>query len=101
MLESNHDLDMLDNGSYPVPLKKRIKGQNGHLCNDMAAQTIAELAGLGVKRFIIGHLSRENNIPELAYRTVEDCLYNHGFLVGRDVELDVVLRDTTSRVFLI
>lgn len=101
MLESNHDLDMLENGRYPYPLKKRIKGDYGHLCNDMAAKTIVQLAGLGIRRFIIGHLSQENNHPDRAFQTVEQHLCQNGFRVGKDVELDVVLRDRTSRVFVL
>ncbi len=99
MLESNHDLGMLENGSYPYFLKKRIRGMFGHLCNDIAGETIALLAGEGGRRFLIGHLSHENNHPETAYSTVIARLTSCGLKETDSLELDVALRDRASRVF--
>ncbi|MBN2851150.1 MAG: MBL fold metallo-hydrolase [Clostridia bacterium] len=101
LLECNHDLRMLENGSYPYPLKRRIKGDFGHLCNDHTSQTILELARKGQRRFLLGHLSHENNYPELAFKTVAGCLIDNGFEVGKDIELEVVLRDQTSQLYFI
>ncbi|MFO7611336.1 MAG: MBL fold metallo-hydrolase [Clostridia bacterium] len=99
MLESNHDMVMLEKGRYPLVLKKRIKSDYGHLCNDIAGQTIAGLAMRGGRRFLIGHLSAENNYPELAYETVSKCIAGSGFCVGNGIELHVAGRNEASMVF--
>lgn len=99
MLESNHDVEMLDNGNYPYYLKKRIKSDHGHLCNESAGRTLAALAKYGTKRFVIGHLSHENNKPETAYETVAAHISGNGYEIGEGIELYVALRDETSRVF--
>jgi len=98
LLESNHDVEMLRVGPYPWWLKKRIMGDTGHLSNEMAGKTIAYMAEKGTKRFLLGHLSKENNFPELAYQTVYNALYEKKIEVGVDVMLDVVLRDKIGRV---
>jgi len=66
IIESNHDLDMLKDGPYPIFLKNRIKSDKGHLSNDICAKTINELIKYGTKYFFLAHLSRENNRPEVA-----------------------------------
>lgn len=71
LLESNHDKHMLETGIYPYQLKKRILGNRGHLSNDLAAQLLARLAGSKLKHVFLGHLSKENNLPDLAYMTVK------------------------------
>ena len=83
ILESNHDLDMLWNGRYPYPLKKRIAGARGHLSNADCAAFAAELAESGTKRILLAHLSRENNTPEFAYQATAEQLS------GKDVLLRV------------
>ena len=67
VLESNHDQDMLRNGPYPQFLKKRILSPKGHLSNEDSAELSSYLAKNGTRAFILAHLSRENNLPELAY----------------------------------
>jgi len=99
MLESNHDIEMLDNGNYPYYLKKRIRSDHGHLCNEMAGKTIAALAEQGAKRFVIGHLSHENNSPEVAFQTVASHISGNGYTIGESIELYVARRDETSQVF--
>ncbi len=69
LLESNHDIRMLENGPYPYPLKKRILSEKGHLSNDSCANEAVKLIESGTTRLILGHLSKENNFPELAYQT--------------------------------
>lgn len=101
MLESNHDLDMLENGNYPYVLKRRIKSDHGHLCNDAAGETLALLALQGIKKFVIGHLSRENNNPDVAFETVAAHITRSGFSIGENVELSVALRNETSKVFIV
>lgn len=70
LLESNHDVDMLRAGRYPYELKMRILGKQGHLSNDDAGAAAAKLCGMGVKQILLGHLSGENNFPELAWESV-------------------------------
>lgn len=67
VLESNHDENMLLDGPYPYDLKLRIKGRRGHLSNRDAAAFASFLAGNGTERFLLAHLSKENNMPLLAY----------------------------------
>jgi len=97
-LESNHDVDMLMVGPYPWSLKQRIMGKKGHLSNEMAGKVIAYLAEKGMRNFIIGHLSKVNNFPELAYRTVYNELASKKIEVGRDVSLNVALRNEVGQV---
>lgn len=69
MLESNHDIGMLENGPYPYYLKKRILSDFGHLSNEACASAAAELVEKGTTRLFLGHLSEQNNYPPLAYQT--------------------------------
>ena len=69
LLESNYDRDTLLCGPYPYILKKRIQSDVGHLSNEMAGEAIKTLYENGVSNIILGHLSKENNFPELAYQT--------------------------------
>lgn len=70
LIEANHDLEMLRAGAYPFYLKKRILSSRGHLSNSDCAALAARLAASGTKNIILGHLSRENNTPALAFSTV-------------------------------
>ena len=65
LLESNHELNMLLNGPYPYPLKMRVSGAKGHLSNDDCARELVKLVESGTTRLFLGHLSRENNTPEI------------------------------------
>ena len=69
ILESNHDIERLETGPYPYYLKKRIRGERGHLSNADCAAFAEKLADCGAKRIMLAHLSRENNTPALAYET--------------------------------
>ena len=99
LLESNHDVEMLKVGPYPWSLKRRIAGNNGHLSNEAAGEVVAYMAEKGTKCFLLGHLSKENNFPELAYQTVCNALCEKSLQVGIDITLDVVLRDRVGKVF--
>lgn len=97
LLEANHDVDMLRAGSYPYALKMRILGQNGHLSNEDAGLVLAKLYQNGVKNAILGHLSNENNTPELALVTVKSVLEDAG--VGDSMYVTVADRYHPSGVF--
>ncbi|NLE38504.1 MAG: MBL fold metallo-hydrolase [Pirellulaceae bacterium] len=76
VIESNYDPDMLDGGSYPPHLQARIRGPAGHLSNDQAARLLAATNGR-LRWACLGHLSEENNRPDLA-------LESHRRIVGDD-----------------
>jgi phosphoribosyl 1,2-cyclic phosphodiesterase len=65
LLESNHDLEMLKVGPYPWAVKQRVMGRRGHLSNDVASGFVAEAMDTGTQTLILGHLSQNNNHPEL------------------------------------
>ena len=89
LLESNYDEDMLDFGPYPLPLKARIRSEVGHLSNDVCAETVCELLESNVRRFVLGHLSRENNTPDRAFSCTHSALKRIGAVEGRDYTLQV------------
>jgi phosphoribosyl 1,2-cyclic phosphodiesterase len=70
LLEANHDVRMLQTGPYPYYLKSRILGDHGHLSNDKSGELLCKLLHDRMKGIFLGHLSKENNMPELAYETV-------------------------------
>ena len=80
LIEANHDRNMLMMGKYPLSLKNRIKGTLGHLSNDDAGALAVLLAKSGTKKMLLGHLSEENNYPDLAKLTVETALKEKGCL---------------------
>lgn len=98
LIESNHDIEMLKNGSYPWPLKKRILSDHGHLSNDNAAAFTAELALGGTKHIYLGHLSHENNYPELALAASRSALIECGIRLDQDVTVNVASREHYSEV---
>ncbi len=97
-LESNHDLQMLRTGAYPYFLKRRILADTGHLSNDACAAELTALAAGGTTRFILAHLSRENNLPDLAYHTAENALTAGGLRAGYDYRLSVAAPADTAGV---
>ena len=99
LLEADYDEDMLMAGSYPYELKRRILGRKGHLSNEDAGKAACELTGAGAQRIILGHLSKNNNFPDLALKTCEYVLAEHGIRAGRDVMLDVARREGLTGVY--
>lgn len=94
VIEANHDVRMLEAGPYPYYLKRRILGNHGHLSNERSGQLIKSLLNGHVKAVLLGHLSKENNFPELAYETVKIELKDNDFTSDvRDFGLQVAKRD--------
>ena len=89
LLESNHDVDMLLHGRYPYPLKQRIRGKKGHLSNEEAAITCARLVSVGTHKILLGHLSEENNKPDIALETVSENVIKSGARIPEDVYIAV------------
>lgn len=98
-LEANHDIHMLQVGPYPYYLKQRILGERGHLSNEAAGKLLSRLLHDNMRSIVLGHLSKENNLPELAYEsvrvevTMSDTPYN-----GNDFPLYVAKRDEVSQM---
>ena len=88
VIESNHDIDMLMNGSYPAFLKKRIISDNGHLSNTQASTFINNF-GKTLNTALLGHLSGNNNTPQIAKQTFET-------LVKQKIECNILSRDKES-----
>ncbi len=91
LLESNYDSNILKCSSYPYRLKERISGPLGHLSNDSAGKTVSHLINSGLHTVMLGHLSRENNFPELAYKTVMDEVIDNKF-PEKSINLSVATR---------
>ena len=90
LLESNHDVRMLENNpQYPYPLKRRILGDAGHLSNEVCAQTACALVKNGTKRLFLGHLSEQNNLPALARSVTATELTACGAVEDTDFTLQV------------
>lgn len=95
-IESNYDYEMLWSGAYPWYLKKRINGVNGHLSNNDCATTIGRLLEKGTSRFVLSHLSQENNSPQIALSTTTQYLSEIGVNVEKDIEIQVAKRNGPS-----
>lgn len=89
LLESNHDVNMLKNGCYPFELKRRIMSDYGHLSNEACAEAAVKLLSSGTTRFVLGHLSHENNTPDKAYAQTFAKLDMCGARIGVDYTLTV------------
>ncbi len=101
LLESNHDPDMLEFGPYPLPLRRRIKSDLGHLSNGVCAKTAEELfTNYRTKRFILGHLSQENNTPEKAYDCTKAVFDRLGVTENRDYILQVAPEKCCDRYMI-
>ncbi len=99
LLEADYDPDMLMAGVYTYELKRRIRGIRGHLSNEDAGKAACRLVASGTKHIILGHMSANNNFPELALRTVEDLLALGGYLSGKDVNLYIARREGATGVY--
>lgn len=74
IFESNHDVELLNNSSYPFALRKRILSDKGHLSNHDSSMYLSKFIGNNTKYILLAHLSEENNTPFLAYNTLIDKL---------------------------
>jgi phosphoribosyl 1,2-cyclic phosphodiesterase len=83
LLEFNHDLDRLMNGSYPMHIKLRVKSSVGHLSNEQAASLLAGAANGETQALFLMHLSKENNHPALALLAAREVLG------GRNLRMEV------------
>ena len=87
LLESNHDLEMLKDGPYPWSVKQRVLSRVGHLSNHACAEFLLRDYDGGAHTIVLGHLSEQNNLPELALLAAEQAIGNRMTLLGNRVLL--------------
>ena len=101
MIESNHDIKTLQNNmNYTFDLKRRIMSEKGHLSNNACAEEVGKLIKLGATRFILAHLSRENNLPMLARETTKSMLLMNSFKETQDYFLSVASPQENDLIIL-
>lgn len=93
LIESNYDEDMLRQGHYPLHLKKRILSSKGHLSNKDCSQQIDKLISNGTTHIVLGHLSQENNTPQIAFATARQTLAEK-YEFGKDYIMGVAPVET-------
>lgn len=101
-LEANHDINMLQVGPYPYYLKQRILGERGHLSNEASGKLLSQLLNDHMQAVVLGHLSKDNNLPELAYEAVrvEITMSDTGYK-GDDFPIYVAKRSEVSQLIAI
>jgi len=101
LLEANYEPNLLKMGKYPDFLKRRIAGQFGHLSNSDASNIICKLVKNGLSKLMLGHISKENNFPELVYQTVMQELQNLDVDCKIDLDIAVANRTCPSKLICI
>lgn len=99
IIEANYDLEMLKTGPYPLHLKQRILSQNGHMCNRDTAEFLAAHMHSQLKNIWLCHISKDNNHPELAFKTFEMIFKEKNIKIGKDIQLTVLKRTTPSDLY--
>ena len=100
VLEANHDIRMLEAGSYPYALKRRILSDFGHLSNENSGKLLLSVLHPDLKVCVLAHLSEENNLPELALLSVKNEIdLSEGAFVSSDFLIEAAPRDTMSRKY--
>ncbi len=100
VIESNYDEHLLAMCSYTPQLKRRIRSEFGHLSNAEAGYLALALVKSGTQKLLLAHLSKESNLPQVAFQTVGSILTEHGY-GPENVGLDVILRGKVSRMYSI
>lgn len=95
IIECNYDFDMLMNCDYPWDLKSRVKGRNGHLCNEDTAKFLTELYHKDLEKVYLVHVSNDSNCYDLAYNTVEFELIKNDI----NIDLEIVRQNTVTPIY--
>jgi len=95
VVESNHELDKLYAGPYPLELKKRIAGRGGHLSNDQCMELLEHTGGNGLSSVIFAHLSEENNDPNIVELNAKSMFANHS------IEYEIASQYKVGKVFTV
>lgn len=96
IMESNHDVEMLNNSSYPFSIRQRILSDKGHLSNNDASKYLSMFVGDKTKYIYLAHLSEENNTDKLAYETlvnklkIENKMIDNIIIAKQDKETELV-----------
>lgn len=99
LLEANHDVHMVEVGPYPYPLKQRVLGNRGHLSNELSGRLLCDILHDKLQFIVLGHLSKENNFPELALETVKlEVTLSDNSYQGDKLPLTVAARDGVSNI---
>ena len=99
LLESNHDIHMLEVGPYPYQLKQRVMGDKGHLSNELSGRLLCDILHGELQNVVLGHLSKENNYAELAYETVKlEVTLGDNPYKGEEIPISVAKRDAVSEI---
>lgn len=99
LVEANHDVNLLQVGSYPYYLKQRILGKKGHLSNEVSGKLINDLLNENVSSIMLGHLSKENNYDKLAFETVRlEIDMSDNVYKAKDFDIEVAKRSEPSRI---
>lgn len=102
LLESNHDINMLQVGAYPYYLKQRILGRRGHLSNENAGRLLGEILSDRMQAVMLGHLSKENNYDELALATVcAEITMGDNPYKAEDFHIQIARRDEPSQLIAV
>lgn len=102
LLEANHDVNMLQVGPYPYYLKQRILGERGHLSNENSGRLLSRILHDNLSAIVLGHLSKDNNLPELAYEAVRmEITLGDNPYKAEDFEIQVANRSEVSKVIQI
>lgn len=101
VFEANYDEQMLDEGLYPLYLKNRIKADTGHLSNFQCGKFLSEIYKEHLQYVFLCHLSRENNMPEIAYETVKSFFDDKNVEVGKHVHLVTLNRFIPSELYIL
>lgn len=94
ILEFNHNLDMLKNGPYPLPLQQRVRSSQGHLCNEDAAEFLNQLKTEALQLVVLAHLSDTNNTPKIAMQAAMNRLESH-----QDLQIVVASQGAPTALF--
>lgn len=99
LLEANHDVNMLQVGPYPYYLKQRILGDRGHLSNENSGRLLSRILHDKLQAVVLGHLSKDNNLPELAYEAVRmEITLGENPYKGDDFKIQVANRSDVSEI---
>lgn len=102
LIEANHDVHMLETGSYPYILKQRILGNHGHLSNENSGKLLNRILNDKLKYILLGHLSKENNYEELAYETVRlEIAMGDSEYKAREIPIKVAKRDYPTEMITV
>ncbi|GAA0378289.1 MBL fold metallo-hydrolase [Bacillus horti] len=101
IFESNHDVEMLRMGHYPWNIKRRILGDMGHLSNDAAGEALADIISSRTKKVYLAHLSKDNNMVDLARMTVQQILEGRDIEVGRGLTLHDTYPDKPTKLAVV